>query len=145
MADSTNAQIGSQTKLYFWDTSLSPDAYGQLVNVRQFGEIGSDSPEVDSTDLDSTGVQRIPGLPDGKEISILSVANSTTLPKIESIFDAGLNIDIKAVFPAPMSTTRYFAFTPLGFAINTVTPSGLIEVTLRGRISGSITTVDPHV
>src|SRR5262245_2395380 len=144
MATSANAQIGSLTTLSFWDTDLTPDAWVAIANIRQFGEVGADKPEVDSTDLDSTGVERIGGLTDGKEISIVCVGNSTTLAQFEEFYNEGSTLDLKATFPTPLSTSRYFSLTPLGFSLGTITPSGLIEVTLRGRISGSISSVASH-
>lgn len=144
MADSTNAQIGSQTKVYFWDTSLSPDGYTQIPNVRQFGPTGATKPEVDSTDLDSTGVERIGGLQDGDEFPITCVANAITSAMLKGFFDDGLNLDLKVIYPAPLSLTEYFSFTPLHFEKGTITPSGLVECTLQGRISGDISDTDPH-
>lgn len=144
MATSANAQIGSQTTLSFWDTSLSPDAWVDYANIRSFGEVGADKPEVDSTDLESAGVERIGGLTDGKEISITAVCNTASLAQLEAQYNAAATLDYKMTFPAPMSTSRYFSFFPLGISFGTITPSGLVELTLRGRISGDISVTPSH-
>lgn len=145
MADSTNAQIGSQTQVWYWDTDLTPDAYVQIPNIRSFGPTGATKPEVDSTDLDSTGVQRIGGLQDGDEFPIVCVANATTAALLKEFFDEGDNIDLKVIYPSPLSITEYFQITPLHFEKGSITPSGLVECTLSSRISGSISLIDPHV
>ena len=142
MADSTNAQRGSNTDVYLWVGS--PPAWTLLPNVRHFGELGADSPEVDSTDLRSTARQRIPGLPDGKEMSFVGVGNVTMDPLMRGVYDTGVNVDVKVDFPTPFALNFYFPFTPLGWSLGDINPDGLVEETLRGRIAGAITNVVSH-
>lgn len=144
-ATSANSQHGSLATLHFWDVSLSPDAWTKFGQVRRFGVLGVDRPEVDVTDLDSTGVERIGGLADGREITIEIYANTTTMPQIESLFSANATIDLKATFPAPLSLTRYFSIAPLGIdQPGQVEPNTPLMVSLRGRISGSISSTPSH-
>lgn len=145
MADSTKAQIGSRTTLSYFNTAVSPAVWATIGNVKSFGDIGSDRPEVDSTDLDSLAVERIGGLPDGKEVSITAMGNSTTMALFETLYNSGATVDFRETFPAPLSTSRYFSLFPLGNSQSTITPSGLVEVTLRGRITGAIVTAPTHV
>lgn len=144
MADSNNAQIGSQVTFSFWDTSLSPDAWAALGKVRSINGMGVDLPEVDSTTLDSTAVERIAGLPDGKEMSIVLTLTATSLAAIEAICAARTPIDCRIVFPSPASLSRYFSLTPRGYDKGTITPSGLVEVTFNGRITAAISSTDSH-
>lgn len=144
MADSTKAQIGSKTVLSYWNAG-TPPAYVPIANVAQFGEVGADKPEVDSTDLDSSGVERIGGLTDGKEITITCQANTITVPLIKQLYDDAQTITLKVQFPTPLAMTYFFGFIPLGFSLGTITPSGIVQVAMRGRISGDITETDPEV
>lgn len=145
MADSTKAQIGSLTTIAYFKTTISPAAWALIGNIKSFGDLGVDKPEVDSTDLDSTAVERIGGLADGKEITINCIGNATTVPLIEGLFNANATIDFRITFPSPTTASRYFSVFPLGWTFNTIVPSGLIEVHLRGRISGPIVTSPTHV
>lgn len=145
MADTTNAQIGSQVTFAIWDTVISsPPAWVDVGKVRSINGYGEDLPEVDSTTLDSTAVERIPGLPDGTEMTIVYTMTASTLALLEAVDAAKVNFDARMVFPAPASTTRYFGLTPRGFDMGSITPSGLIEITQKGRRTGAATTVNPH-
>lgn len=144
MADSNNAQIGSQVTLQYWNTSASPDVWATLGKVRQIQGIGTEKPEVDSTTLDSTAVERIGGLPDGKQVTVTLTTTAAVMAILEG-FTAGTdNIDFKIFFPSPINLTRYFTLTPLGYDHGTVQPSGLLEISLMGRISGSISGTPSH-
>jgi hypothetical protein len=146
MADSTNAQIGATVDLYYWDTSVSPDAYTALGQIRSISGIGVDKPEVDSTTLDSTAVERIGGLPDGKQASIVftSGVSNGNLDKIRGWVAGTSEVDLKLVIGAPATETLYFSIIPLGYDLGTIQPNNLIEVTLTGRITGDIVATDPH-
>lgn len=145
MATSSTSQIGSLTTLHFWSTAASPDAWVKFGQVKGFGTLGQDRSEVDVTDLDSTAVERIGGLADGREITIEIYANTTTLPQIEALFALNANVDMKATFPAPLTSVRYFTLTPLGIdQPGQVDPNTPLMATLRGRISGSISSTPSH-
>lgn len=146
MADETNAQIGAGTTLSYWDTDVSPDAYTPLGPIRNIQGVGVDRPEVDSTTLDSTAVERIGGLPDGKEVTITFTTGSSNdiLDDIRAFVDAAAALDLKLALAAPASETLYFSIIPLGYDLGTIAPNDLIEVTMRGRITGDISATDPH-
>jgi hypothetical protein len=146
-ADQDNAQIGSQTEVYFWDELISsPPQYVALGKYRQLTDIlGVELPEVNSTTLDSAEEEFIAGLGIGKEFSTVVTLTAASLANLEAINAAKQNIDIKVVIPAPTTQTRYFAATPRGFASGTTTPSGLQELTANFRRSGAASTIDPHV
>lgn len=144
MATSANAQIGSGVTLTFYDTALSPAVYTTLGKVRNIGGYGQELPEVDSTTLDSQAVERIAGLRDGREVSIVLTFTAATQAKIESLCGSETPKDFKLVFPSPGALTRYFTLTPRGYEIPTIVASGLLETTFTGRISGAISATDPH-
>lgn len=148
MADANNAQIGSQVTFSIWDTVVSsPPAWVSLGKVRSIGGYGEDLPEVDSTTLDSLAVERISGLPDGTEMSVMCTFRPVTLALMEAIDAAKANVDARLVWPAAgvtPGTTRYFAVTPRGFTIPTITPSGLIELDAKFRRSSPASTTPSH-
>ena len=147
MADQDNAQIGAEVEVLFWDELISsPPAYVVLGKYRQLTDIlGVELPEVNSTTLDSDEEEFIAGLGIGKEFSVVTTLTAASLANFEAINTAKANIDIKVVFPAPTSQTRYFAATPRGFASGTTAPSTLQELTATFRRSGAASSVDPHV
>lgn len=145
MATSSTSQIGSLAQVHFWNTALSPDAWTKFGQLKSIGEIGSDRPEVPVTDLDSLAVERIGGIPDGLQCTLDLYANTTTLGQVETLYNANVNFDIKVVFPAPLSATRYFTLTPLGFRLGpTVEPDAPLMATLTGRISSAISSTPSH-
>ncbi len=142
MADSTNAQHGSGVRTYFYVGS--PPAWTLLPNVRHEGALGADSPEVDSTDLASAARQRIPGLPDGKEMTFVGVGNVAMDALLRANYNIGVNVDVKIDFPSPFGLDFYFTFTPLGWEFPDIAPDVLVEQSLRGRISGAISNTVSH-
>lgn len=136
-ADSTNAQIGSLSSLFYWNATASPAAYQTLGKVRSIQGVGVNKTEVDSTTLDSTGVDRIGGLPDGKQITIVLTLTAASLLLVEGFLNSTASIDLKLTTPAPSSTSRYFSMLPLDYDRGTMTASGLLEITLQGRMTGA--------
>jgi len=145
MADSTNSQIGSKGELNYWNALGSPDpGYEPMGFVRSIQGIGVTKPEVESTTLDDDAVRRIGGLKDGKEVTIVLTLNAETLAKVEGFLDANEEIELQYRIAAPTSQDRYFAFFPLDYDHGTIAASTLMELTLKGRISGPISAIDPH-
>lgn len=145
MADSTTAQIGSQSTWSYWDTAVSPPAWAAMGLVRTMDPYGADIAEVNSTTLDDDEEMFIPGLPMGKELSVTMTLTANSLSRIEAITAAKVNIDVRVVYPAPTSQSRYFTVTPRGFDGPVTTPSGLMEITFKGRRSGSASSTPTHV
>ena len=145
MANSTNSQIGAETTLHYWNNSLSPTGWVKLGQIQRFGPLGKDSPEVDVTDLDSDQMEFIAGLKTGREITITQYCNATTLALLEGLYDAAANVDFKVTFPTPTTLKRYFTLTPLGVTQGgEVTPTGVVLVELRGRISAGPNATNLH-
>jgi hypothetical protein len=147
MATSTNAQIGAGVVLSYWDTvASSPAAFAVLGKIRSIAGIGVNKPEVDSTTLDSTAVERIGGLPDGKQVTIVLTtgATNTTMDLIEGWVNGTTAIDFKLAIPSPATETRYFSLILLDWDLGTISPSNLVEVTLQGRITGSVSSTNSH-
>jgi hypothetical protein len=143
-AGSSQAQIGAGVALSYWDTVNSPNAYASIGNVRSISNVGTKKTEVNSTTLDSTAEEFIGGLATGEEISITVTTTSAAMSLAELWTSGTSNKDLKLVWPSPASVTRYFSIAPLGFKHSDIQPSGLLEFTIMGRISGAITSVNPH-
>lgn len=144
-ADSSNAQIGSQVALSYWNAAASPPAYQTIGKVRTLDGIGVAKPEVDSTTLDSTGVERIGGLPDGEQVTIVFTTTQATMEKLEQFLASTSSIDLKVVWPSPTNVTRYFALLPLKYNHNSMAASNLLEMTLQGRMTGAApSSTNPH-
>lgn len=137
MANNTNSQIGSQVALAYGN-GASPQVYTSLGPVRSIAGIGLTRPEVDSTTLDSTAVERIGGLQDGKQVTIVFTAANANAQLIKGFVDAGTAIRLRVTFPSPLNESRYFNIIPLDYDHGTITASGLLELTLMGRITGAI-------
>jgi len=144
MADTSNAQIGSKTKIYYWDKTKSPAEYTAFPNVRSFGELKATKPRVGSTDLDSNAEEYIPGLGDGQPNTLTCVDNTVTRPLLKGFYDDGENIDIKMLDPAPSSQSLYCSLTPLELSFGTIEAGALRVVSLGFSVSGDITDEDPH-
>lgn len=140
MADSTLAQIGSETTL-FYKNAASPPVYVNLGPIRSIAGVGVTRSEVESTTLDSDAIERIGGLPDGKQVTIVFTTGSAILALLEGFVTAGTAIRLKIVTPAPMSATRFFDFVPLDYDWGSIAPNTLMEVSLMGRITGTISSV----
>ena len=145
MANTTNSQIGAETTLHYWNSVNSPSGWVKLGQVERFGPLVKDSPEVDVTDLDSDQMEFIPGLKTGREVTITLYCNATNLALLEQLYDDADNIDLKATFPSPTNLRRYFTLTPLGVTQGgEVTPTGVLLVELRGRISTGPSSTNLH-
>lgn len=136
MANSNFAQTGTQVTLHY--AVGSPIVWTTLGKIRSIAGVGMGRPEVDSTTLDSTAVERIGGLPDGKTVTIVFTTATDSHDLIESLVTTGTAIQLRLVFPAPVTETRYFYITPLDYDRGSITPDGLMETTMMGRITGSI-------
>jgi hypothetical protein len=144
-ADSTEAQIGAGVAVAYWDVTQSPDAYTTIGNIRTVAGIGAMNPEVDSTTLDSPGVERIGGLSDGKEVTIVMVNNAANLLLVEAWIAAKAVLDVRVTKPAPSSNVRYFSVLSLDYDEGTISPQGLLEINFKTRITGgNPSPTDPH-
>ncbi len=137
--------IGSKATISYWDVSQSPDAYTAYAQVQNFGDIGRKAPEVEKTTLDSDAVERRPGLPDTESVTIMVNLNAAGFAILKAQVDAGTKLDLKVNFtPAGIATILYLGFIPLGYKIGKVDAKKLLECSLEGRITGDISTTDPH-
>jgi hypothetical protein len=145
MADKTKAQIGSKTKASFWKPTASPPAYTDIGKVRRASGIGVELPEVESSTWDDEAEAFIPGLKRGKTVTIVMPDNAANRAIAETYFQEGALLDMKIEWPAPMSLTRYFPLQCLGYELGEITPGGLLEITMTGRMTSSPpSATDPH-
>jgi len=143
MAQSPNAKIGAGVTVEFWNALASPPAYETFGYVRNFSGFGRSRPEVDSTTLDSLAEEAVAGLPKGKTVTVKVTTNAAAIDLADQLA-ATDSVDVKATWPAPLSKTRYFPAIPIDDDQGSISASALMETDFQLRISGPITTVDPH-
>lgn len=146
MANTTNAQIGITVDLAYWNTAVSPDAWADLGQIRSVSGIGITRPRVNTTTLDSTAEDYIPGLQDGKEFSIVFTtgATNTNIDRLLTWGASADNIDFKLTINAPATETLYFSGASIAWEIPTISPGALVEITATGQITGSISATPSH-
>lgn len=138
MADSTNSQIGAGVTIAYWGGS--PVAWTDLGPIRNASGIGVTRTEKESTTLDSVAIERIGGLPDGKQVTITFTTASSNHDIVEAMVNDGDPVDLRVTWPAPLSKTRYFTIVPLDFDEGDISPDDLLEMALMGRITGGAPT-----
>src|SRR2546428_11961978 len=116
MADQTNAQIGSGVQLAHFDGA----AYTPLGNVRSINGIGVVRAEVDSTTLEDAAVKRIPGIRDGKQVTMMFTTGAAngTVDLVRGFVDSPTDIDFRLTLPAPAGEVLYFTLVPLDWQFN---------------------------
>jgi hypothetical protein len=142
MADQTKAQIGSGVELAYW----SGTAWTTLGNIRSINGIGVARTEVDSTTLEDAAVNRIPGIRDGKQVTITFTtgAPNGTITLVSGWVDTSTDIDYRLTLPAPASEVRYFTLVPMDYTFSAIDANKLIEMSFVGRITGPVTSVATH-
>jgi hypothetical protein len=139
--DGVTAYIGSDFKLQMLMTNVSPNAYQDIGNAFNFGEVGEQRPQVDITVYTDTARAYRGGLPDGLDLNIEMNFTGTDL-KRDALFTHYTNSTKPSfkVVSQSASPTRSFIFTAavLGWRVSGV-PGEKSVVTFNCKISGSIT------
>lgn len=137
----TSAVLGKGSTLQL-GSGASPQVYTTIAEVLRVGPIGSQNPEVDVTNLDSTAKEYIAGLADGAEVEFEFnwVAGNTQQQSLRSSTASGSTINLRMVW-AQLSpnTTAQFDFVLKNFEMGETTPEQQVTARVSGRISGSIT------
>jgi len=132
----TSAVLGANSYFKLGD-SASPIVYTTVAEILTIGAVGSVASEVDVTNMDSTAMEYVSGLPDGAntEITFNYLASNT---QHEALRDAvGTTVNIQIVWSD--SSTANFAWVVLGFNRDEQAPTDQLKATVSGRISGAIT------
>ena len=139
--DGTTAYIGSDFKLQIFNTSVSPHAFQDVGNAFDFGEVGEQRPQVDTTVYTDTARSYRGGLPDGLDLNIQM--NFTGTDEKRDLLYTHYDNQTKPTFKViaqNASPTRSFTFTAavLGWRVSG-TPGEKSIVTFNCKISGSVT------
>ena len=129
----TSAVLGASSTLSVEISSVATD----IAEVLRVGAIGSQTPEVDVTNLDSTAKEYIGGLAEGAnvEFDLNWIAGNTAQ---EYLRDAVGNTEVFQMTWSDSSTAD-FSMVVLGFNRGETSPEGQLTASVTGRISGSIT------
>lgn len=133
----TQAVLGATTTLKL-GSSASPIVYTTIAEVLRIGPVGSQAPEVDVTNLDSTAKEYIGGLPDGAQVEFscnwIKSSQQTTLR------DAVGNTHVfQVTWPDSPASTAQFSMVVLGFNMDETTSESQLKASITGRITGAIT------
>jgi len=133
----TQAVLGALTTLKL-GSAASPIVYTTVAEVLRIGPIGSQAPEVDVTNLDSTAKEYIGGLPDGASVEFecnwIKSAQQVTLQG--AVGDTHI---FQVTWPDSPATTASFSMVVLGFNMGETTPESQLTSSISGRITGAIT------
>ena len=133
----TAAVLGASATLKLGN-GASPEVFTTIAEVLRVGAIGSTTPEIDVTNLDSTAKEYIGGLPDGNNVEFefnwIKSAQQTALRD-----STGTTKNFQMTWPDSPASTASFAMVVLQFDINETTPEGQITASVSGRITGDIT------
>lgn len=133
----TSAVLGAQTTFGI-SSAGSPASYTTVAEVLSIGPVGATAPEVDVTNLDSTAMEYIGGLPDGQSVDVQMnwLAGNTQQTALRAA--VGTTIGVKIGWPGSPTTTATFSFVVLGFNMGETTPTAQQTASATGRISGAI-------
>lgn len=137
MADATEAQIGQYVDLSY-GSAASPPVWTPLGAVRNISGVGLTLAEVDTTTLDSAAKERIFGMKDGNQITVVFTTRSLIMDLVDAWIAARAAIAMRLRIPAPANEDRFFYFIPLSYDHGTIQAENLMEYTLTGRITGDI-------
>lgn len=132
----TAAVLGAQSALKLSDMAVTP-AFTTIAEVLRVGPIGSTTPEVDVTNLDSTAKEYIGGLPDGNsvEFELNWIAGNVQQHALRD--GVGTTLDFEIVWSD--GSEAAFSMVVLGFERGETTPEGQLTASITGRITGDIT------
>ena len=133
----TAAILGAGATLEL-ENATSPETNTTIGEVLREGPIGSTTPEVDVTNLDSTAKEYIGGLPDGNnvefEMNWIKSAQQTALRDA-----VGTTKKFQMAWADSPASSATFSMVVLGFDMGETTPESQITASVTGRITGDIT------
>ena len=133
----TSAVLGALTQFNL-GSGASPQVYTKVAEVTSIGPIGSTAPEVDVTNLDSTAMEYISGLPDGNAIDVVMNFLSGNTQQEAMRDGVGSTFNVQIIWPDSPNTTAVFSFVLLGFNRDETTPTDALKASVTGRITGAI-------
>jgi hypothetical protein len=133
----TAAVLGAGSALKLGN-GASPEVFTTIAEILRCGPIGSVTPEVDVTNLDSTAKEYIGGLPDGASVEF--EGNWTKATQQTALRDAvGTTKNFVMEWADSPASSASFAMVVLGFSMGETTPESQLTFTVQGRITGDIT------
>ncbi len=135
----TSAKLGSGAILAL-GSGASPQVYTTVEEVLRISEVGQENPEVPVTHLQSTSVERIAGLKDGKTFDFtMNYIQGTQQQALRTAVLAGDTKHFKITWPFSPETTAVFDCVCLDFSTEETTSEVQVTAVFRGRITGDVT------
>ena len=132
----TAAVLGAGSALKLGNAA-SPEVFTTIAEILRCGPIGSITPEVDVTNLDSTAKEYIGGLPDGASVEF--EGNWTKSAQQTGIRTAvGTTRTFRMQWADSPMTSATFSMVILGFNMGETTPESQLTFSVSGRITGAI-------
>jgi hypothetical protein len=131
----TAAKLGALSQLAL-GAGAAPHTYTTIAEILRVGPIGSTTPEVDVTNLDSAAKEYIGGLPDGASVEFEGNWTGGTQ-------QTALRTGVGTTMPFRMTWsgtggTATFSMVVLGFERGETTPENQQTFSVTGRITGAI-------
>lgn len=135
----TEAMIGLNTTVKIGN-GASPNVFTSILEAKSVSNFGFSGNEVNATHFESpNGYEEfIGGLKTGDTITIRGNGSRDALIRTKVIWDAGSRVAMELNLPSTLPDYD-FTLQPLGWHLGEVTPGGLIEYELTGRITAAIT------
>jgi hypothetical protein len=112
-----------------------------VANLTSIGEIGGETEEIETTDLDSGEYKEFsPGLKDGGSVDVTGnfVAGGTGYARLKALFDSSEFANFGISHPVITEANCGFKGYVASLKIGERTPSGLLSFTASIRVSGAI-------
>lgn len=133
----TEAVLGALSQLKLGD-SASPIVYTLISEVLRCGPIGSEAPEVNVTNLDSSSQEYIGGLKNGMtvEFEVNWIPGNTQQELLRDGIDSTKIFQM--VWSGSPESTAIFSMVLTAFSRGETTPEGQQTASISGRITGDI-------
>lgn len=143
------------SEIWILDTTQSPAPLVKIGNVSEYGDFGPQSDDIDTTNLESTAVEKISGLPDNGDATLnINFADNASHQLLWDICGTGERFyfligysdgtadpttDGTTITPPALRTSDLFLASVKSFR-KSVKKNDVIRATVALAISGSVTT-----
>lgn len=135
----TQGMIGYGTTFKIGN-GASPNVFTSVLEVKSVNGFGFTGNEVNATHMESpNGYEEfVGGLKTGDTLTVRGNGSRDALIRTKVIWDAGTRVACELNLPSTLPDYD-FSLQPLAWHLGDVTPGGLVEYEIAGRITGAIT------
>lgn len=121
----------------------SPEVFTAISEVRSISGMGTKRGLLQVTTMESPneGEEYIGAMKDGNEVQIRCNLTHAVRAFLDAKVNTGTNLNMKVVYPTTtIPFTDYFAFTPLGYERDGLSPNDPMAYVFTIKVAGAITT-----